>query len=139
MKQNLPRKACPVILRLTPQGQTQILAFTHPSAGKQLVKGTIEPGEAPADATLRELAEESGITQAKISQDLGPFEVGPPHQLWYAFLCQTGDLPDAWTFFTADGGGLEFGFFWHPLEEPADDGWRFIFGQALDRIRRALG
>lgn len=35
-----------------------VLAFEHPSGGRQLVKGTIEPGEAPEEAAVRELFEE---------------------------------------------------------------------------------
>ncbi|WP_410001350.1 NUDIX domain-containing protein [Rhizobium leguminosarum] len=39
----------------------EILAFTHPSAGNQFVKGTVEEGERPQDAAARELREESGL------------------------------------------------------------------------------
>ncbi len=35
--------------------------FRHPLAGIQLVKGTVEPSENPADAARRELFEESGL------------------------------------------------------------------------------
>ena len=35
--------------------------FRHPLAGIQLVKGTVEPSEKPADAARRELFEESGL------------------------------------------------------------------------------
>jgi len=48
----LAHKACPVVFR-DPSMQ-QILAFEHPSAGLQLVKGGIEPGENPRAAALRE-------------------------------------------------------------------------------------
>ena len=53
-------KACPVVLR---RGQTlEILAFEHPLAGLQLVKGSVEPGEPTDVAAVRELFEEAGIT-----------------------------------------------------------------------------
>jgi 8-oxo-dGTP pyrophosphatase MutT (NUDIX family) len=55
-----PRKACPVIVRRT-AGGVEILAFRHPKAGCQLVKGTIEPAESVRRAAERELQEESGI------------------------------------------------------------------------------
>ena len=52
-------KTCPVVLR-SPQGKCEILAFCHPLAGHQFVKGTVEAGETPAAAALRELYEEAG-------------------------------------------------------------------------------
>ena len=62
---NYVEKVCPVILRQ--QGTNwQILAFRHPKAGTQLIKGTVEEDERPEAAVLRELAEESGIEQAVI-------------------------------------------------------------------------
>jgi 8-oxo-dGTP pyrophosphatase MutT (NUDIX family) len=48
-------KACPVVLRSL--GDGEILAFEHPLAGWQLVKGTVEAGELPRDAAIRELYE----------------------------------------------------------------------------------
>jgi len=38
------KKACPIVVRLQ-NGKPEILAFNHPSAGRQFVKGTIETGE----------------------------------------------------------------------------------------------
>jgi 8-oxo-dGTP pyrophosphatase MutT (NUDIX family) len=63
-------KACPVVLR-SPQGKCEILAFCHPLAGHQFVKGTVEAGETPAAAALRELYEEAGITAQAITTMLG--------------------------------------------------------------------
>ena len=62
-------KACPVVLRT--RGSREILVFEHPLAGIQLVKGTIELGESPEAAALRELGEESGITSASWVRSLG--------------------------------------------------------------------
>ena len=53
-------KVCPVVVRLC-DGRREVLAFVHPVAGKQFVKGTIESGENPLDAARRELREESGL------------------------------------------------------------------------------
>ena len=55
----LVHKVVPILLRR--RERLEILAFRHPQAGTQLVKGTLENGEKAEDATLRELAEESGI------------------------------------------------------------------------------
>ncbi len=84
-------KACPVVLRQDGDGRRRILAFEHPQAGKQLIKGTIEQGEPPDHAALRELAEESGIFEAVLVGSLGRFEVGPPHQVWLAYLCEANE------------------------------------------------
>ncbi|MHC8286071.1 NUDIX domain-containing protein [Pseudomonas sp. XS1P51] len=46
-------KACPVVLRNIEQ--LEILAFRHPLAGLQLVKGSVEPGELTGAAAVREL------------------------------------------------------------------------------------
>jgi len=48
-------KACPVVLRVSKE-ILEVLAFIHPSAGKQFVKGTIENGETPQQAAERELS-----------------------------------------------------------------------------------
>lgn len=52
-------KACPVVLRS--RETLEILAFEHPLAGLQLVKGSVEPGESTDMAAVRELMEEAGI------------------------------------------------------------------------------
>jgi 8-oxo-dGTP pyrophosphatase MutT (NUDIX family) len=52
----------------------RLLVFDHidePEAGTQVPAGGINPGEHPADAVLRELAEESGITEARLVRKLG--------------------------------------------------------------------
>jgi len=54
-------KACPILLRPGSSG-AKILAFRHPSAGCQLVKGTVEDGESLEAAAVREMLEEGGIT-----------------------------------------------------------------------------
>lgn len=45
----------------------EILILSHPSAGFQIVAGTVEVGEYHAKAALRELQEESGIVDVDIS------------------------------------------------------------------------
>lgn len=54
-------KACPVVVRLH-NGQREVLAFTHPSAGNQFVTGAIETGESTLEAAVRELWKESGLS-----------------------------------------------------------------------------
>jgi 8-oxo-dGTP pyrophosphatase MutT (NUDIX family) len=131
-------KACPIVLRKGVDGQQLILAFEHPQAGRQLVKGGIDPGESPEQAARRELGEEAGITDAVVTRDLGLFEIGPPKQRWHAFVCKTTGLPDSWTFHTEDGGGHDLRFFWHPIDETPNEEWHLIFRQALNEIRTRL-
>ena len=79
-------KACPVILR-NREGNIDLLAFAHPLAGKQIVKGTIERGESLENACERELFEESGII-AKSSACLGEWDAGHEKQVWGFYLMQ---------------------------------------------------
>lgn len=55
-------KVVAFITRPTPGGG-ELLLFRHPYAGIQIPGGTVEEGESPAEAALREAREESGITQ----------------------------------------------------------------------------
>jgi len=137
-ERNPQRKACPIVLQQDREGTQRILAFEHPLAGFQLIKGSIEAGESPEGAATRELAEESGIADAHLVCDLGIFDVGPPNQTWYPFVYQTHVLPESWAFRTTDDGGHDFRFFWHPLAVSADERWHIIFQQALFEIRARL-
>lgn len=132
-------KSCPVVLRH--EGALEILAFAHPLAGLQLVKGSIEPGESAAAAALRELAEEAGIASAWVERNLGCWHSGHQGQVWSFHGCVVPHaLPDAWVHHAADDGGHDFRFFWHPLESTADAAsWHPAFRGALDFIRNAMG
>lgn len=108
----------------------ELLVFSHPFAGWQLVKGTIEPGENPQMAALRELEEESGITSLKIQKFIANFdytikvmanEKGTDEvQRWHLYLLQDHELilKDSWEH-QASGSkeeeGLIFKFFWIQL------------------------
>lgn len=130
-------KVVPVLLR--GQSQLDILAFRHPLAGTQLVKGTLEDGERPDEAALRELAEESGIEDAVVERPLGELAYPGIAQYWRFFLCSVPrPLQDEWTFFTQDDGGLNFAFFWHELNKLPDNSWHPDFHRALSLIRRNL-
>ncbi|WP_341645287.1 NUDIX hydrolase [Thauera sp. SDU_THAU2] len=132
-----PTKSCPVLLRRG--DEIEILAFRHPIAGLQLVKGSIEDGESPEEAAIRELAEEAGVQATRISAGLGLWESGHQGQIWSFHLCEADQvLPDQWVHHAADDGGHDFSFFWHPLSKPADAEWHEVFQRALKYIRSAL-
>jgi 8-oxo-dGTP pyrophosphatase MutT (NUDIX family) len=131
-----PRKACPVVLRRIP-GQTEILAFRHPLAGYQLVKGTIEAAETVERSAERELLEESGVV-GTASNYLGALQMSEPEQEWHFVVCDAGRPPETWTHRTSDGGGLDFEFFWHPLDQAPNESWHPVFRRALAFISQHI-
>ena len=132
-------KACPVVLHHT-RGALAVLAFKHPLAGHQLAKGTIEPGETSEDAALRELAEESGISDAVAVRSLGTWSSGFEGQVWQFIQCKPrGLLPASWFHQVTDDGGHAFEFFWHPLSESESPTlWHAVYRAALMFIRSAV-
>jgi 8-oxo-dGTP pyrophosphatase MutT (NUDIX family) len=128
-----PSKVCPVVLRYS--SEVEVLAFEHPLAGRQLVKGTIEPGETPAQAAVRELYEEAGIL-ARVVGDLGLLNPGGEH-VWSFQLCAPlAELEESWVHHAPDDGGHDFRFFWLPLSSRDPEGvWHVQFLRALAHIR----
>ena len=110
----------------------RVLVFRHPHAasGVQLPKGTIESGESPAGAAVRELAEESGLRLSVSPQLIAEMKLtcstttafpykAPKQQSWSIFRFDPIEsLPERWSH-TATGSlaedGLIFEYFWHPL------------------------
>jgi 8-oxo-dGTP pyrophosphatase MutT (NUDIX family) len=129
-----PDKVCPVVFR--DSSMREILAFEHPLAGVQLVKGGIEPGESARAAALRELEEESGIADTGIAQDLGTWNSGHNGHVWSLQLCTySPTLPESWVHRCEDDGGHDLKFFWHDMSlEPGED-WRPQYRRALEAIR----
>jgi len=52
-------------------GERQLLLFEHPNAGVQIPAGTVEEGESPEQAVLREAGEETGLAGFSILRYLG--------------------------------------------------------------------
>src|SRR5215207_1214137 len=59
-------------------GRRELLLFQHPYAGIQIPAGTVEQGEAPEAAAIREAQEETGLHDVAIDQYLGVREVVLP-------------------------------------------------------------
>ncbi len=123
-------KACPIVIRKK-NGRTEVLAFLHPLAGKQFVKGTIEAGESPIGAATRELWEESGLRIDRPMVPLGVGSVGKPCQTWHFYKHQSSGLPETWSHKTKDDFGHTFDFFWHPLDKTLGLDWDPIFQDAF--------
>lgn len=133
----LPDKACPVVL--SSALPHKILLFRHPLAGVQLVKGSIEKGETPSEAALRELAEESGISDAVIRNDLGVWNADHLGQVWSFQLCHVERaLPERWSYPTCDDHGHLFEFFWASLDHLPYDDCHPVFQRALAFLREKL-
>jgi chloramphenicol 3-O phosphotransferase len=130
-------KVVPVLLR-EKESRQEILAFRHPIAGIQIVKGTLEEGEMTEHAALRELEEESGVTGARIVRSLGSSDAIAEGEQWHFFLCAAREQPARWIHTAPDDGGHIFEFFWQPLDAELGADWHPIFVAALAHIRAAL-
>lgn len=73
MKPQSVHKVSAFITRDTAMGR-QILLFRHPTAGIQVPAGTVEDGEGLETAVLREVTEETGLTQVRIISYLGKMD-----------------------------------------------------------------
>ncbi|HUQ83223.1 MAG TPA: NUDIX domain-containing protein [Gemmatimonadaceae bacterium] len=123
-------KAAACVVRAAPHGP-ELLVFRHPVAGVQIPKGSVERGEDPESAALRELAEESGISAARVLRKIGyhevevgagPAETGPLElQAWHTFLVAADEkLRDTWSHQVSGSEveeGLVFEYFWVPIAE----------------------
>ena len=151
-KHGLPtvQKVCACVWRTGLQGP-ELLSFVHPTAGHQLVKGTLEAGEPLDAALLRELAEEAGLIRSEAGHYLGLLHCGNvggiasggrfEHQIWHLFaLPARGDEPEAWSH-TASGSldedGLEFRFFWQPLQR-APEGFAPVYQRVMRMLQAFL-
>lgn len=123
------QKACACVVR--GEGEwTKLLVLDHPSAGTQLPKGTVEPREYPAAAVLRELAEETGLSdigQPRLlgvwtrSAGAGPDEAGELERHdWLVFRIDADQpLPNEWSHAatgSAQEDGLVLACRWVPLQ-----------------------
>lgn len=122
-------KACAVVLH--PDGAPlRLLAFEHPQAGVQLVKGRIKPGETPQYAAMRELYEEAGL-ESTAALPLCVEEIEGVR--WHFILCRAKPPVRArWQHFCDDDGGHLFRFFWQQIDEahlfsgPFEQAWSKI-------------
>jgi 8-oxo-dGTP diphosphatase len=129
-----------------------LLLFRHPDApeaGVQVPGGTIEPGEDPAAAVLREAFEETGLENLRLSSFLGETlyeypgetEVNLIHRRYY-HLARDEPPPATWRHFEkdpAEGDETEvaFDFFWVDIDE-AVPALIANLDELIDLLRAAL-
>ena len=126
--------ACPVALH--PDGAPRRIAvFAHPQSGWQLVKGGINPDEAPAAAAARELFEESGL-ETRAALPIGQSDTIRKGERWHFALCRiVPPVRARWQHLCADDGGHLFVFEWMSLETEVTHDFDPLFLRALDWIR----
>jgi 8-oxo-dGTP pyrophosphatase MutT (NUDIX family) len=96
------QKVTALITRTGPNGP-ELLVFRHPQAGVQLPAGTVEHRETITDAVLREVQEETGLTNVVVSNYLGSESRQLPDD--WRLLLQLSKLFDAPAF---DASSLDF-------------------------------
>ncbi|QDV18203.1 RNA pyrophosphohydrolase [Gimesia panareensis] len=122
--------------------QDALLVFDHvgvPEAGTQIPGGTIEAGENPAQAALREAREETGLDGfskptliARQTIDLEPFGKAEIIDAWYYHVQYDGVRTDRWQQWEETPGDgspqpILFELYWLPLDQEIElhgaDGW----------------
>ncbi|EPZ2383055.1 NUDIX hydrolase [Vibrio parahaemolyticus] len=128
-------KVCPVVLRRSGNNH-ELLLFELPLADIQLVKGTLEQLDISIEsAAIRELEEESGLSNVSCTHYLGCWESGFQNHLWHFVLCEIDQkLPNRWSFFTQDDGGHEFNFFWYKIGSKPDFKCHKVFSDAIKQV-----
>ena len=96
----------------------------HPEAGIQVPAGTIEEGELPASAVMREAREETGLEHLEMRAFLGKrsyqfewFDRSEMHIRYFYHLALLGEAPATWQYYEAalPSGPIPFEFFWATL------------------------
>ena len=140
MVPTLKRKAFAYVTHDHPEYGQRLLIFSHPNApeaGLQVPAGTIQPGESPDAAVLREAHEETGLDDFDLVGFLGerlfdcaPFGRDEVHQRYFFHLRYRGDPPEVWRNYEPDpdtgpeaGGevGPLFELFWVRLPDGVPD------------------
>lgn len=118
------RVACYVTRRR--DDRVELLVFNHrddADAGTQVPAGGIDPGESYADAAVREVREETGLTGVEVVGRLGESdrphpETGAARRTTYVHLRAPDAMADRWTHIVTGEGEdatMRFDCRWEPL------------------------
>jgi 8-oxo-dGTP diphosphatase len=129
----------------------KLLVFSHPhhpDAGIQVPAGTVEEGESPREAVLREAREETGLDDLEIRSylgvreyDLSAYGRAETQRRHFFHLAFCGEAPARWRHyeehpFEGSAESIEFELFWvkFPGEVP-----ELVAGQGelLSKLKRA--
>ena len=127
-------KAIAYVTRQSAAGGRELLVFEHrdyPEAGLQVPAGTVDAGETPEEAVLREVEEESGLIGCRIMSKLAAYdwpnpETGKMNERHVFHLSAPPYTEEAWTWVETDGGkvpeleGYVFLFRWVSLGGSVD-------------------
>ena len=128
-----------------------LLVFTHtdfPEAGIQVPAGTVQPGEAPDDAVMREASEETGLTKLEfvgclgsLERDMAEFGTPEIQEAWFYHLRCPGKPPESWRNNETSGGTVEpirFDFLWAKLPDGVPK-LIALNGAMLDELKDSMG
>lgn len=117
----------------------------HPEAGIQVPTGTVEEGEPPGDAVLREAQEETGLVELEVRLYLGSRDYDMSRfdaqgvQRWHFYQLEfRGDAPERWRHYElkpSDGspGPIEFELYWVSFPDGVPK-LAELYGDFLSRI-----
>jgi len=101
--QGILEKVTAFVIRRGPNGP-ELLLFRHPYAGVQLPAGSVDPGESPAAAGLREAREETGLQALNLLRSLGKMEYPLPRD-------RRAILTDTRVYARPDAGSIDWAHF----------------------------
>jgi 8-oxo-dGTP diphosphatase len=131
MRARMERRARQTAIAYITHGD-RLLVFRHtqfPEAGIQVPAGTVEPGESPQGAVLREVGEESGLEDVEVCAflgecefDLSPYGRDMVEKRYFFHLKCLAEMPETWLhyeMYPSDGSPapIEFEFYWVQFPE----------------------
>ena len=129
------KRACPIVYRESAMG-LEILAFSQPTAGKQLVTGLIGAKETLAASCVRSLRQASGL-KGKAKRYIGKELMADVEATYGFYLMETDPiLVEHWQVAVVSDEHEPNEFFWHRLDQPLGEDWQPIYHELVSYIHR---